>query len=152
MLKTVTVNRKAYRDYAILRKYEAGIKLTGAEVKSVREGRVSLRGGYVKVVGGEPFLVGAKIDPYAKARVPSYDAKRTRKLLLQKREIGRLLGLGRQKGWAVVPLKLYFKDNIAKLELGLGRGKRKYEKRQKLKGQDVRRQVEHELAEAEKWG
>lgn len=142
MIKTIAVNRKAYYDYEILETLEAGIRLTGAEMKSVRQKRVNLRGSYVKILGSEAYLLGSQIAPYPYAHDPDYKPRRTRKLLLRGREISRLIGKSREKGLALIPLKLYLKDNIAKLEIGVGKAKKKWDKREVIKKRELRREIE----------
>lgn len=149
MVKFITENRKASADFKIEEKYEAGIVLTGAEIKSIRLKRASLRGSFVKTIGGEAYVVNMRIDRYPYASERDYDPKRTRKLLLGKREITRLAGKASQKGVTIVPLKLYLRDNLAKLQIGVGRAKKKYDKRRELREKDLERQVERELKDRE---
>lgn len=138
------VNRRAYFDYHILEKFEAGIHLTGAEVKSVKGGHMSLAGAFVRIVGSETYLVNAQIHPYTNARVENYDSRRTRKLLLHKKEIIALKSKT-QSGLTLVPLSCYTSKGLVKLELALARGKKKYEKRQARKIRDWEREMEEEL-------
>lgn len=145
MLQLVAQNRSAAVSYRIDERYEAGISLTGSEIKSVRLRRVSLRGSFVKIIEGEAYVLNLKIDRYPYSSERKYDQRRTRKLLLTKREIGRLLGKASQKGVAIVPLQLYIKNNLAKLEIGVGKVKRQKDKRQELKDRELERQVEQEL-------
>jgi len=147
MVELVAENRAALRNYEIDEKYEAGIKLTGSEIKSVRLKRVSLRSSFVKIIGGEPYVLGMQIHKYPYSSERDYDPKRTRKLLLQKREIARLYGKDSQKGFAVVPLQLYIKNNLAKLEIGVGKARKKWDKRRILKEETLVREVEQELKE-----
>lgn len=147
MVELVAENRSALRNYEVGEKYEAGIKLTGSEIKSVRLKRVSLRGSFVKIIGGEAFVLNLKIHKYPYSGERDYDPKRTRKLLLQKREIAKLVGKDSQKGFAVVPLKLYIKNNLAKLEIGVGKVRKKWDKRQVLKEKAATREIEQELKE-----
>lgn len=147
MVKLIAENRRALRNYEIGEIYEAGIKLTGSEIKSIRLKRVSPQGSFVKIVGGEPFVVNLKIHKYPYSSERDYDPKRTRKLLLKKREIARLLGKDSQKGFVIVPLKLYIKNNLAKLEIGVGKARKKWDKRQALKEEAVAREVEQEIKE-----
>lgn len=130
MVKLIAENRRALAEYEIKEKFEAGIKLTGAEMKSVRQRRVDLRRSFVKIVKDEPFVFNLEIHKYPFSADRDYDSKRTRKLLLQKHQIKRLVGKDSQKGVIVVPLKLYLKNNAAKLEIGVGRKRKKYDKRQ----------------------
>jgi len=147
MVELITENRGALRDYEIEERYEAGIKLTGSEIKSIRLKRVSLRSSFVKIIGEEPFVLNLKVDKYPYSSERNYDPKRTRKLLLKKNQIQRLVGKDSQKGFAVVPLKLYIKNNLAKLEIGVGKAKKKWDKRQILKEETLVRDVEQELKE-----
>lgn len=147
MVELIADNRRALADYEISEKLEAGIVLTGSEVKSVRLKRTSLRGSFVRVIGGEAFVLNLKIDRYPYSSERRYDPKVTRRLLLQKREIMRLAGKVSQKGVAIVPLKLYIKNNLAKLEIGVGRAKKKYDHRRELKEKELERQIEQELKE-----
>ncbi len=134
-------NRKARRNYSIESSLEAGIQLTGSEVKSLRAGRANISEAYARPVDREIFLVNAHIDEYEQAGPAGHDAKRPRKLLLQRRQIDRLLGAVQREGATMVPLKLYFNDRgIAKLELGLAHGKRQYDKRQAEKKRDWQRE------------
>ncbi len=147
MVKLIAENRRALANYEIEEKFEAGIRLTGAEIKSVRQRRIDLRGSFVKIVDDEPYVLNLKIHRYIPSGDRDYDPKRTRKLLLQKRQIERLSGKDSQKGVMIVPLKLYLKNNVAKLEIGVGRKRKKYDKREVLKERDDRRRVERETQE-----
>ena len=137
----VAQNRRAKRDYWIEETYEAGLALLGTEVKALREGRVSLEDGYAEIRNGEAFLVNVHISPYAYGNQFNHDPLRPRKLLLHKREIKRLLGKVKERGFTLVPLSLYFVRGKAKVELALARGKKLYDKREELK----RRALEKEL-------
>ena len=144
--RTVVSNRRALHDYEILERYEAGIVLTGAEVKSLRGGHGSLREAYARVRDGELWIEGFHIPPYEQAMDKSRtDPVRVRKLLLHRGEIERLIGTTAEKGLALVPLRVYFTHGIAKLELGLGRGKRQFEKRQAIAEREHQREIEREL-------
>ncbi len=143
--KTVTVNRKARRDYEILESFEAGMMLRGTEVKSLRDGRMSLKDSYAKVEEEEVFLVNAHISPYTHGNIQNHDPLRERKLLLHKSEIKRLRGKTEEKGLTLIPLKVYFVRGRAKVELGLARGKREYDKREAIKRRDADREVRREL-------
>ena len=139
-------NRKAYFDYEILEKFEAGLVLSGAEVKSIRGGRMNLAGSYVNFHNGEPYLVGASIAPYQpKNQPPDYDPSRSRKLLLNKKEIDHLLGKTKQKGLTLVSLKVYNKGRRIKIEIGLARGKKQYDKREAISKKEAARKIEREL-------
>lgn len=142
-IKIVCQNKKAYFDYFIEETYEAGIMLLGSEVKSLRLGRVNLKDSYAKVMGNALYLVNAHISPYAQADALSHhDPERTRKLLLHKKEIARLIGKTREKGYTLVPTKIYFKNGKAKAELGLAIGKKLYDKRESLKKKTVEREMQ----------
>ncbi len=139
------VNRKAFFDYEITDRFEAGIHLVGAEVKSLRSGHAKLDGSYVKVIGLEIYLVGAQIFPYIYARPEGYDPARTRKLLLHKKEIVSLKGKLDGANLTLVPLSWYTKGPLVKLEVGLARGKKQYEKREAKKREDQKRELEVEF-------
>lgn len=130
----LAVNRKANYDYEILEKFEAGMVLLGHEVKAIREGKMSLQGAYARIKNGEIFLCEANIAPYSKAgQLFAFDPKRERKLLLNKKEIQRISGLLQNKSLTLIPLKVYTKGRYLKIEIGLARGKKKYEKKEKIK-------------------
>jgi SsrA-binding protein len=138
---TIAVNRRARFDYDVLETFEAGVVLTGSEIKSVREHRVSLQGSYARFKDGELWLQDANIAPYANAGYGQHDPKRDRKLLLHRRELGRLYGAMGEKGLTLVPLRMYFKRGRAKLELGLVRGRKLYDKREKIREREEGRQA-----------
>jgi SsrA-binding protein len=141
------VNRKARHEYEIVDKWEAGIALQGSEVKSIREGGVSFTGSFAHIKEGEAYLHNLHIAPYSAIGYPAGDPKRERKLLLHKREIQSLTGTLNQKGLTLIPLRIYFKQGIAKVEIGLARGRKLYDKRRKLKERDTRREIERTLKE-----
>lgn len=141
----VASNRKARHNYEIVDSFEAGIVLTGSEVKSLREGKASLSEAFGMIRGGEIFLVGMHIPPYAQAGYAQHEPTRHRKLLLHKEEIDRLLGKTKEKGLTLVPLSCYFAHGLAKIELGLARGKKLYDKRESLKAKDSIMQIDREL-------
>jgi SsrA-binding protein len=144
--RTIATNRKARHDYFIDETYEAGIVLTGAEIKSVRAGRVNLRDSYVQVRNGELWLIDTHIAPYKQAGYSDHEPKRPRKLLMQRREINRLQGKVQEKGYTIVPLRLYLKNNKwAKVEIALARGKKLYDKRQAIRKRDAQREMERAL-------
>lgn len=145
MEKIIATNRKAYHDYFIQETYEAGISLLGTEVKSLREGRANLKESYALIKDGEAFLLNCHISPYSHGNIQNHEPSRTRKLLLHKKEIDRLWGNISQKGLTLIPLKIYFKRGRAKVELGLGKGKRQYEKRATIKEKEARREIERHL-------
>jgi SsrA-binding protein len=150
-LKIVATNKKAYHDYHILDTYEAGIVLTGSEIKSVRAGQVSLRDGYATIQDDEAWLMNTHIAPYKQANRENHEPRRTRKLLLHRREINRLTGKLQEKGLTLIPLKIYLKNSRAKVELGLGRGKKQYDKRAALKEKESRRQIDRAMGRRQKW-
>lgn len=139
------VNKKAWYDYEVLEKMEAGLVLTGAEVKSIRGGRVQLKDSFARIAGDEAYVVNMNISYYQFARMEEYEAKRSRKLLLKKHEIKKLAGRLEQKGLSLVPLRLYERHNRFKLELGLVRGKKEYQKKEVKKRADIKREVEREV-------
>ena len=143
--KTITVNRKAYHDYHILEDVEAGIALKGTEIKSIREGRVNIRDAYAKPEHGELWLFNAHISGYQAASYMDHDPNRPRKLLLHRKQIDYLVGLVSRKGLTLVPLKLYIKKGIAKLQLGVAKGKRVYDKRDAITRREVDREIERSL-------
>ncbi len=140
--KVVATNRRAGRNYDILERYECGIVLTGSEVKSLRASQVQLKDGYAELRGGELWLERVHISPYRFARDGGHDPERPRKLLLRKRELAALVGKVHERGLTLVPLSVYFVRGLAKVEIGLARGRRKYDKRQKLKAREQRREIE----------
>ena len=139
-------NRKAFYDYEILDRFEAGINLYGQEVKAVRLGQADITGSFVRIIGNEAYLVNAKIFPYQNARTEDYDERRTRKLLLHKSEIIALKSKTDGSNLSLVPVSLYFKHGFVKLEVALGKGKKKYEKREAIKKRDIKRHIEQELS------
>ncbi len=143
--KQVAANRKAYHDYSIEDTWEAGIVLTGTEVKALRAGRASLVDGFGEVDGGEAWLNGVHIPEYTQGTWTNHSPRRRRKLLLHRTEIDRIERKLSEKGFTLVPLSLYFKDGRAKVEIGLARGKRQYDKRQSMAEKDARRDVEREI-------
>ncbi len=138
-------NRKALRDYEIEEKLEAGIVLVGSEIKSIREGKASLREAYATVDGGEVWLHDMNISPYVQASHFGHDPTRVRKLLLHKDEIKRLTGRITERGYTLVPVRMYIKDGKAKIELGLARGKRQYDKRREIARKDADREIERAI-------
>lgn len=138
-------NPKARHDYSILDSMEAGIVLTGSEVKSLRQGRASIKEAFAVIQDGEAYLVNMHIPPYAQAGYSQHEPTRKRKLLLHKAEIQRLVGKTAEKGLTLVPLKCYFAHGLAKIELGLAKGKKNYDRREDLKEKDARMQVDRAL-------
>jgi SsrA-binding protein len=145
-IKIVAQNRRAAHDYFVEDRYEAGIALTGTEIKSIRAGRVQLREAYVRPEGGEIFLLNAHIAPYDPAARQNHDPRRTRKLLLHKREIAKLAEKVQQKGYTIVPLKMYLSKGRAKVEIALARGKRQYDKRRTIAERESRREMARALS------
>ncbi len=141
------INRRAYHDYQILESFEAGIHLLGAEVKSVKGGKMSLEGSFVKMAGSEIYLVNAEIYPYPYARPEGYESRRTRKLLLHKKEIISLKTKLAGAKLTIVPLECYNSHGLVKLKIGLARGKREYEKREKVKKRDTERDIRRMMKE-----
>ena len=144
--RDITVNRRAFHDYFIDERYEAGLVLTGSEVKSLREGRANLKDSYARFFGNELFLVGAHISPYAPASQFGHPAERDRKLLLHAREIERLAGKIKERGLTLIPLRLYWVKGRAKAELGLGRGKKFHDKREAIRDRDEKRDIDRAMA------
>ncbi len=136
---TIAQNRRARHDYEILARFEAGIALTGSEIKSVRDHKVQLQGAYARIKDGEVWLVGANIAPYRNAGYAPHDPTRDRKLLLHRREIRRLEQMVGEKGLTLIPLSMYFKNGRAKVELGVGRGLKRYDKREMIKARELER-------------
>ncbi|MDP2593712.1 MAG: SsrA-binding protein SmpB [bacterium] len=138
-------NKKAHLNYEILEGFEAGMELTGQEVKSLRNKQGSLEGSHIVTRGGEAFLVGATIPPYQPKNAPDYDPERNRRLLLTKKEITEIERAERQKGLTVVPLKVYNKKNKIKIDIGIARGKKKYDKREDMKRRDTEREIARDI-------
>ncbi|MFC1676393.1 SsrA-binding protein SmpB [Planctomycetota bacterium] len=142
----VAVNKKAYRNFELIDKFEAGMSLTGSEVKSLRSGQADLNGSYARIEGHECFLVGASIAQYKQAGIYSHEPTRKRKLLLHKLEIRRIKGKLDQRGFTLVPLKIYFNDRgYAKIQLGLARGKRQYDKRKTIAERQQKRDLDRDM-------
>ena len=139
--RDVAVNRRAYHDYFVDEKYEAGVVLTGTEVKSLRGGRCNLRDGFVRIEGNEAWLENVNISPYTQANLMNHEPMRPRKLLLHRKEISSLIGKVRQKGYTLIPLRVYFSRNHAKVEVGLARGKKQYDKREAIAERDAKRDI-----------
>jgi SsrA-binding protein len=143
--KLIAENRRARHDYHLLDRFEAGLVLTGTEVKSLREGRASLQRAFGDVRGGEVWLVGAHIPEYAQGNIANHDPDRDRKLLLHRREISSLIGKVQERGLTLVPTRLYWRNGRAKVELALARGKEARDKRRDIADRDARRQIERAL-------
>lgn len=145
-IKLVAQNKKAYHDYFIDETYEAGIVLTGTEIKSVRMGKVSIKESYAKIINAELVLLGMNISPYDKGNRFNVDPLRPRKLLLHKKEIRKLIGLTKEKGFTLIPLKMYINEKgKAKIEIGVCRGKKNYDKRESLKEKDIKREIDRRM-------
>lgn len=149
-IKVVAQNKRARHDYHIEETMEAGLVLTGTEIKSIRAGKVQLKDSFARIQQGEVFLHNMHISPYEQGNRYNHDPLRTRKLLLQRRQINKLIGLTKEKGYALVPLKLYLKNGFAKLDLALGKGKKLYDKRETLKKRDADREAQRALRERQK--
>jgi len=143
--RTLVLNRQARFNYEILEKVEAGISLVGTEVKSIREGKANIKEAYADIRGGEAWLIGAHINPYSHGNITNHDPLRERKLLLNAREIDRLQGKIMEKGLTLIPLRLYLKGRLVKLELGVGRGKKLVDKREDLKKKDQEREIQRAI-------
>jgi SsrA-binding protein len=139
--KLIANNKKAYYDYFIEEKYEAGICLTGTEVKSLRQGKCSIKESYIRIENNEVFIIGMHIAPYDNGNIFNHEETRTRKLLLNKSEIRKLSQQIERNGYTIVPLQVYFSNQYAKVEIGLAKGKKNYDKRESIKNKDVERQI-----------
>ncbi len=147
MERIVATNKKAYHDYFVEDTYEAGIVLVGSEVKSIRQGALNLRDSFVIIKNGEAFLIGMHVSPYKMGSYFNVDARRTRKLLLNRAEINKLRGKVEQKGFTLIPLKVYFKESLVKIELGLCRGKELHDKRASIKEKENNRNLQRIIKE-----
>jgi SsrA-binding protein len=143
--KIISTNSKAFNNYEILEKYEAGIELRGSEMKSLRLGKISLKDSYAKIKGGEVYLIDTYIAPYSCANIFNHKPERERKLLLHKREIKRLYGKIKERGLTLIPLRIYLKNGKAKVEIALAKGKRIHDRREELKRKVMLREAEREL-------
>lgn len=144
-VKLIANNKKAYHDFFILDTYEAGIALHGTEVKSLRMGKCSIKESFIRIENGEVFIYGMHISPYEKGNIFNKDPLRVKKLLLHKAEIHKLLGKTQEKGMSIVPLKVYLKGSLVKVEIGLAKGKKLYDKRQNIAKKDQKREAEREF-------
>jgi SsrA-binding protein len=144
-IRLIANNKKAYHDYFITDTYEAGIVLAGTEVKSLRMGKCSVKEAFIRIENGEMFIYGMHISPYEKGNIFNRDPLRTRKLLLHGYEIKKLAGKAAEKGFTLVPTKVYFKDSLVKVEVGLARGKKLYDKREDIAKKDQRREAERDF-------
>lgn len=147
-IKLIANNKKAYHDYFIEDKYEAGIELFGTEVKSIRMGKCSIKESFIRIDKGELYLYGMHVNPYEKGNIFNKDPLRTRKLLLHKSEIVKLAAKQAEKGYTLVPLQVYFKGSLVKVEIGLAKGKKLYDKREDIAKKDQRREMEREMKQS----
>ena len=144
-MKLVANNKKAYHDYFIEEKYEAGLVLHGTEVKSLRMGKCSIKEAFIRIEKEEVYIYGMHISPYEKGNIFNKDPLRVRKLLMHKSEINKLIGKTKEKGMAIVPLKVYFKGSLVKVEIGLAKGKKLYDKRQDIAKKDQKREAQRDF-------
>ncbi len=150
-IRVVAQNKKAWYNYYIEETYEAGIVLSGTEVKSIRQGKVNLKDSYASIVAGEVILCGMHISPYEQGNIFNKDALRDRKLLLHRYEINKLLGYIQQKGLTIIPVKVYFSKNRVKLELGVAKGKKLFDKRDDIAKKDAKREIDRALKEEQRY-
>ncbi len=144
-IKIIAINKKAHHDYFIDEKYEAGVELVGTEVKSIREGRVNLKDSWCSVVRGEMLVNGMHIGPYEKGNIFNKDPLRVRKLLMHKKEIMRLFGAVKKQGLTLIPLRVYLKGSLVKIEIGLCKGKKLYDKREEMQKKTANRDIERAM-------
>ena len=144
-VKLIANNKKAFHDYFIEEKYEAGISLAGTEVKSLRQGKCSIKESFIRIEKGEVFIYGMHISPYEKGNIFNKDPLRVKKLLLHKYEINKMAGKIAEKGYTLVPLQVYFRGSLVKVEIGLAKGKKLYDKRQDIAKKDMKREAEKEF-------
>lgn len=144
--KLIAKNPTAFHNYDINDKFEVGIVLSGTEIKSIRSGKANLKDSYAIIRNGEVYIVGMHISPYEHGNIFNKDPLRDRKLLLNKREINKLIGLTKQKGFSLIPLNMYFKGNLVKLELGIGKGKKLYDKREDIAKKDAERRIKQHMS------
>ncbi|OGO10125.1 MAG: SsrA-binding protein [Chloroflexi bacterium RBG_13_60_9] len=145
-IKVVATNRRATHDYAVLERFEAGIALFGSEIKSIRAGQINIKEGYISIEGRQAWLLNVHVSPYDPASQRNHDPLRKKRLLLHRKEILRLLEAQQQKGLAIIPLRIYLKRGLAKAEIGLGRGLKKYDKRQAIAKKDAERDMRRALS------
>ncbi|MBM7586023.1 SsrA-binding protein [Bacillus pakistanensis] len=148
--KLVAQNKKARHDFTIEETYEAGLVLQGTEIKSIRAGRVNLKDSFARIRNGEVYVFNMHISTYEQGNRYNHDPLRTRKLLLHRKQINKLIGETKETGYSLVPLKLYIKNGVAKLLIGLGKGKKKFDKREDLKRKEANRSIQRELAQRQK--
>lgn len=146
--KTIAQNKKARHDFSIEETFEAGIVLQGTEIKSIRNGRINLKDSFARVNKGEVYLHNMHISPYEQGNIYNHDPTRARKLLLHRKEINQLIGQTQQKGYSLVPLKVYIKNGVAKVLIGVGRGKKKYDKREDLKRKQQKREIDRAIKDS----
>lgn len=146
-IKTITKNKKAFHDYFIIESFETGIELKGTEVKSIRKGSVNLKDSWCSVIDGEMFVNGMHIGPYEQGNIFNVDSKRVRKLLLHKKEIAKLYGQTKQQGFSIIPISCYFKGSLVKIQIGLCKGKKLYDKRQDLAKKSAQRDIDRAFKE-----
>ena len=144
--KLIAKNPTAYHNYAIEDKLEAGIVLSGTEIKSIRSGKANLKDCYAQIKNGEVYIIGMHISPYEHGNIFNKDPLRERKLLLNKKEIKKLIGMVQQKGYSLIPISLYFKGSFVKVELGIGKGKKLYDKRQDIAKKEAERRIQQHLS------
>ncbi len=144
-IKLIANNKKAFHDYFIVESFEAGLSLAGTEVKSLRLGQCSIKEAYISIENGEVYIQKMHINPYEKGNIFNKDPLRKRKLLLHKYEINKLIGRTKEKGYTVVPIKVYFKDSLVKIEIALAKGKKLYDKRQDIANKDMKREAERDF-------
>lgn len=145
--KLIAKNPTAFHNYTIEDKLEAGIVLSGTEIKSIRNGKANLKDSYAIIKNGEVYIVGMHISPYEQGNIFNKDPLRDRKLLLSKREINKLIGLTKQKGYSLVPLNMYFKGSLVKIDLGIGKGKKLYDKREDIAKKDAERRIRQQMSQ-----
>lgn len=150
-LKTIAQNKKAHHDYFIEESYEAGIELCGTEVKSIRQGRVNLKDSWCSIVDGEIFINGMHISPYEQGNIFNKDPMRVRRLLMHKKEIMKLFGIVNQQGYSLIPISLYFKDSNVKVQVGLCKGKKLYDKRADMAAKSAKRDMERAMKERQQF-
>jgi SsrA-binding protein len=148
--KVVAQNKKAFHDYFIEETYEAGLVLQGTEIKSIRAGRVNLKDAYARIQNGEIWIFGMHVSPYEQGNRYNHDPLRTRKLLLHRREILKLIGYTKETGYTLIPLKIYLQNGFAKMQLGLAKGKKNYDKREDLKKKEAKREIERAFRDRQK--
>ncbi|MGL4520981.1 MAG: SsrA-binding protein SmpB [Bacilli bacterium] len=148
--KTVAQNKKAYHDYFIEETFECGMVLQGTEIKSLRASKANLQDAYARIISGELWIMGMHVSPYEQGNRFNHDPLRSRKLLLHRMEINKLIGISKEQGYALVPLKIYLKNGFAKLLLGVGRGKKQYDKREDLKKKEAKREIDRAFRERQK--